>query len=282
MDVEEQRQDASRRRGRGCVNGIRPGILVISHGSRESGWVKQVDEAVREVKALLPESLPIEAAYLELVEGRLIQDGIDRLEAAGVTDLLAIPLFISSGSTHVNEIGWALGAYAEPALDTDLTRFRIRQAALTYGQPIGADPEITEVLVERLAGLSTVPERECLLLIGHGSEHEGFYEGWQREMQALAAAVRTRGGYADAEAATLRPDTMAAAVRRLRERRPDHAVLAAPLFVSEGYFTGEVIRKRLDGLDCRYDGRTLLPHPLVAHWIARQIRAWLKVQRLEG
>lgn len=302
---------------------MKPGVLVISHGSRVSDWVSHVDEAVEAVRLegnfagletgaavtgtepgtnagmekpgtgpgsgssqhedvgavsvgdALP--IPVEAAFLELVEGRLIQDGIDRLEAAGVTDMLVIPLFISSGSKHVSEIGWALGAYAESAVETDLQRMRV-QAALTYGKPIDADPEIVEVLLERSRRLldGGDPADAAVLLIGHGSEHAGLHEWWRQGLAALAAAVRERGGYADAEIAMLRPDMAREAVGSLRSRRPGCEVLALPVFLSEGYFTREVVPGRLAGLGCRYDGRTLMPHPLIAQWMTRQVQEWLR------
>ena len=75
----------------------KPGVLIISHGSQEKTWVESVDDAISRLN--LPDTLPVEAGFLELVEGRLIQDGINRLEAQGVTDLLVVPLFVSSGST---------------------------------------------------------------------------------------------------------------------------------------------------------------------------------------
>lgn len=252
---------------------MKPGVLIISHGSRVRDWVSLVDEAVQAVAVRT--DVPVVASYLELVEGRLIQDGIDQLEAAGVTDMFVVPLFVSSGSTHVEEIGWALGVYKDTTVETDLTRFRI-QSSLTYGQPIDADPEIVEVVQERLSGLSSDPAKECVLLIGHGSEHAGFYEGWQRGLTALADAVRTQGGYADAQIAMLRPDTAASAVRELQERNPGCEVLAVPVFLGEGYFTREVVPRRLDGLGCRYDGKTLMPHPNIAQWISRQIAGWLR------
>ena len=98
------------------------GVLVISHGSREQDWVELVDEAV--AQAAIPAGIPVFSSYLELVEGRLIQDGIDCLEAKGVTDIITVPLFISSGSVHIDEIRYALGLEAEPALPTDLPRMR--------------------------------------------------------------------------------------------------------------------------------------------------------------
>src|SRR5690606_29380403 len=100
------------------------GVLVISHGSRDPHWVGLVREACAAVT--LPAELagaPVECAFLELVDGHLIQDGIDRLERTGVTDIIVVPLFLSSGSTHVAEIAWALGLRAEPGVDTDLSRF---------------------------------------------------------------------------------------------------------------------------------------------------------------
>jgi sirohydrochlorin ferrochelatase len=253
----------------------KPGILVISHGSRESGWVALVDETVEAAFTALPSGIPVEAAFLELVEGRLIQDGIDRLENAGVDHFLAVPLFVSSGSTHVDEIGWALGAYAQPRTDTDLEPFRV-SAELTYGKPIDDDPEFADILLDRLSVLSNDPARESLLLIGHGSDKPGFHEAWRRGLSSLAATVRERGGYADADIAMLRPDLAATALGDLRARQPDTRVIALPVFLSEGYFTKEVVPRRLEGMNCRYDGRTLMPHPQVARWLERQALEWLR------
>ncbi|WP_123043460.1 sirohydrochlorin chelatase [Cohnella candidum] len=253
----------------------KPGILVISHGSRESGWVAAVDHTVNAARAGLPAGTPVETAFLELVEGRLIQDGLDRLEAAGVTEVLAVPMFLSSGSTHVDEIGWALGAYPEVRTETDLEPFRVG-AELTYGRPIDDDPEIVDILLERLSGLSEDPARECVLLIAHGSEWPGFHEAWRRGLSSLASSIRERGGYAETAFAMLRPDMVADTVGKLRERNPGAEVIALPVFLSEGYFTKEAIPRRLEGLGCRYDGKTLMPHPLVAKWLERQASEWLR------
>jgi sirohydrochlorin ferrochelatase len=253
----------------------KPGILVISHGSRDEGWTAAVDESVSALRVGLPEGVETEATFLELVPGRLIQDGLDRLEAAGVTDLLAIPLFVSSGSTHVDEIGWALGAYTAARTETELAPYRVT-ARLTYGRPVDDDGEFVEILRERASGLSRDPARECVLLIGHGSEQPGFREAWVRGLSSLAMKVKEAGGYADAEWATLRPDRAADAVSAMRERQGNGAeVLAVPVLLSEGYFTKEAIPRRLEGLGCRYNGRALMPHPLVVRWLRRQALQWL-------
>lgn len=266
----------------GADGACRPGILVISHGSREPGWAAQVEEAVAEARTKLPADLPVVASYLELVEGRLIQDGVRALEAQGVTDIYALPLFVSSGSTHVDEIGWALGAYAEPRRETDLEPVAVR-ARLVYGEPIGSDPEIARALADKLAARSREPAAECVLLVGHGSDEPWFYEAWRRELEGLAAEVARIGGYAGADAALLRPDEPAARIASLRARHPEARMLAVPVFLSEGYFTSSAVPNRLAGLDIDYAESALLPHPLVSDWIAGRVRHWLsrRTERLE-
>lgn len=250
---------------------MKPGILIISHGSRDKTWVSMVDEAVSHLT--LGEELNVEASFLELVEGRLIQDGIDRLEGAGVTDIIVIPLFVSSGSTHVDEIEYALGAKAAPEKETELERFTVK-AKVHYGYPVDDDPDIAVMIWDKLRGLSKHPERETILLVGHGSRHEGFRQRWQQGISSLAERVRRVSGAAAADYALLNPDSVRGKVEYWREQ--GHEVLVAPLFLSEGYFTKVVIPERLRGLEYAYSGQTLLPHPLLPHWIERQVKLMLE------
>lgn len=249
---------------------MKPGVLIISHGSRDPGWVSLVDEAVSQVK--LPAGVPAAASFLELVEGRSIQDGVDALEREGITDIVTIPLFVSSGSTHVDEIAYALGAKAEPGCDTDLEPFRV-SARIHYGAPADDDEEIAVMIWDKLRPLSQHPEREAVLLIGHGSVHDGFRQRWEEGAAALARRVQAVSGVAAADYGLLNPDS----VREKADywNRRGYNVLAAPLFLSEGYFTKKVIPSRLRGADCRYSGETLLPHPLLPEWIGKQARARL-------
>lgn len=249
------------------------GVLVISHGSPDNDWVVLVDEAVRAVRP--PASVPVVACFLEAVEGRLIQDGIDELEARGVTDIAAVPFFLSSGSTHVDELGYALGAKPEPMLPTELKPFR-RRSRLLFGEPMNDEPEIVEALWAKVRELSVRPEREALLLVGHGSEEPGFAEAWQGCLERLAAELGRLGGFAVVETATMLPDTLAERMSRCREGDPEREVLVAPFFLSEGYFTRRMLPGRLKGFAYRYSGKTLLPHPAVSRWLERRIAEMLQ------
>ncbi|WP_249860980.1 sirohydrochlorin chelatase [Paenibacillus konkukensis] len=246
---------------------VKYGILVISHGSRSEEWVRLVDEAVEAMS--VPEGVPVYSSFLEIVEGRLIQDGITALEALGVTDMIVIPLFVSSGSTHIDEISYALGVKAKPELPTDMKPFAIR-ATIHFTSPIDDDPDIASIVYEKMKPLSADPSRELVLLVGHGSSEPGFHERWQEGLSRLAERIQTLGGFDEVGTAMLLPDQIQSKLEAWRRRKPDYSVLVAPLFLSEGYFTSEVIPSRMQNYTYKYNGRSLLPHPLLARWMEKQ------------
>lgn len=247
-----------------------PGVLVISHGSPDEHWVALVEAAVAEAAGDLPAGLPLACAFLETVEGRLIQDGIDRLESQGVTDMIVIPLFVSSGSTHIDEIAYALGVKDTPEMETDLERFRV-SARVFFGDPIDDGPLVAQMVWDKVRALSVQPEREVLLLIGHGSRHPGFLQRWELGIASLAAQCAELAGLAGgADYALLNPDSVHTKVQYWSEEQ-GMDVIVAPLFLSAGYFTKVTIPSRLEGLAHRYSGDALLPHPLMARWMSQQI-----------
>jgi sirohydrochlorin ferrochelatase len=243
------------------------GVLVISHGSRSEKWVRLVDDAVSAVQ--VPINIPVFSSFLEIVEGRLIQDGITHLESLGVTDIIVVPLFISSGSTHIDEISYALGVKPEPVLPTDMIPFAI-ETQIHFTAPIDDDPVIAQILYEKMKPLSAAPDKEIVLLVGHGSIERNFHLLWRRGLEKLASRLKECGGFNEVDVAMLLPDQISRKMDRWRKLKPQHTVLVVPLFLSEGYFTNEVIPERLKGYTYQYNGRSLLPHPLLARWIERQ------------
>lgn len=258
---------------------MRPGILIISHGSREEKWVALVDNAIAAAAASSRlADVPVFSSFLEIVDGRLIQDGIDTLEQQGVTDMYVLPLFISSGSTHIDEIRQAFGLPSIADFENDLGTFRV-DAKVYMGEPINDDPEIAEVLLSNIQPLIVNPAKEAVLLVAHGSKENVFHERWQDGLNLLAERLRVLGGFAHADTAMLLPDQAAAKLQEMQQERPDEAVIVVPLFLSQGYFTSKVIPTRLSGLAYRYNGQSMLPHPAIERWIARHMIAWLEQVR---
>jgi len=247
--------------------------LVVAHGSKDREWVRRVDETVGAAAEALP--IPVEAAFLELVPGRLIQDGIDRLERRGADEIIAVPLFVSSGSVHLSEIAEALGAKPFFRSAAKLPPFRVNAAVHLCG-PVEADDEVIDILLENATPLSRRPAEEAVMVVGHGSDRPGFDAAWRRTLQTAAERLRARGGFAASAAATLQPDTVAGTIADLRLRRPELAPIAVPLFIAEGWFTAKAVPDRLRGLEVRYTRRGLLPHPGMTHWLRLRIEEKMK------
>ncbi|NAS89102.1 hypothetical protein C4E24_05120 [ANME-1 cluster archaeon AG-394-G21] len=85
------------------------GILVVGHGSPSDSWCAPL----RSVVANVSSPYPIELGFLEFVSNETINIAVDKLDEAGVTKIIAVPLFISSHSGHIGEIEYVLGLREE-------------------------------------------------------------------------------------------------------------------------------------------------------------------------
>jgi sirohydrochlorin ferrochelatase len=82
--------------------------------------------------------------------------------------------------------------------------------------------------------------------------------------------------YGACSSALLLPNQVQERWDSLLSKYPKNKIVVVALFLSEGYFTKEVIPRRLEGMECLYNGRTLMPHPKAVNWIVRQTQEWLK------
>jgi hypothetical protein len=145
----------------------RRGILVIAHGSRDERWVQLIDDAVATVQT----HMPVTVGYLELVEGRSIADGVRHMEKQGVQLLHVLPFFVCSGSTHLDEIRYALGLQEQPTQETDLDPIH-PQLQIIWESPMDDHPYMVDILEERINSLSVRPEEEAVLLVVLGQDVE--------------------------------------------------------------------------------------------------------------
>jgi len=244
---------------------MKQGILVISHGSREENWILHVEDIVKRGAEAFAHThqeyttIPVVSAYLELAEGRLIQDGIDSLEREGVTHIYVMPLFISYGSTHVEEIKQAFGFQPISDFIGDLEPFKF-QSEIIFSEPIMDDLEVLEILSEQLDQLSDNPMKEGLLLIGHGSSYSFFYDRWSIGMEKLLQQLVMKYPFAQSDYASLLPEQSYDKFVKLQLHQEVQDIIVLPIFISPGYFTQTVIPKRLNGLSYKYNGEALLPH----------------------
>jgi sirohydrochlorin cobaltochelatase len=248
-------------------------VLVIAHGSPDPDWNRLVEHTVRQTKL----NLPVRIAFLGSVENRGIPDEVKRLERTGVRTIICVPLFVTTGSTHVSEIQYMLGVLRSTGLETSVRPISLR-ARIIWCPPLEDHVMVERILADRVKEMSLHPSREELLLIGHGSDLPGFRERWESLLQRLAVRLQQTFGFRAASYATLRPDTVTERASAMgRNRR----LLVLPLFVSQGYFTRRVIPDRLGAALYEYSGKTYLPHPLMAQWIEQTVQEALQQQPMQ-
>ncbi|MEA1895847.1 MAG: CbiX/SirB N-terminal domain-containing protein [Euryarchaeota archaeon] len=250
------------------------GVLVVAHGSSSESWCDPVRNAVAEVD--LP--YPVELGFLELVPNETINLAVGRLDDAGVTKIIAVPLFVSSSSNHISEIEYVLGLGDAIPGEDDLVQVNTT-ANITLTKAMDDHWIISSILADHAADLSEDPGDETVVTISNGvSDDEGIFVGWNESGASLAQQTRLRLRYLhdlDIEGSryslarlneALHPELAARVV--VEDISTTSMPVVLPLFLSPGYNTNTKIPALLENLTYVYDNeKTLAAHPALAEWI---------------
>lgn len=283
----------------------RPGVLLFAHGGRVQSW----NEEVRHIADRVDLTIPTEVAFGMATRSSL-QAGIERLEARGVTEIVAVPLFVSSHSSVIDSTAYLLGL--RPDAPKDLRIF----AAMDHGgamdmshagmDHMAANPEaskpvhakvpirlapaldhhaiVADILVDRAATISHDPAKEVVVIVAHGPVPDDENLLWLKEMRQLADRMRTKTAYAGIVGLTVRDDADDAvrnqATKELRKQVEEisgsgKTPLIVPLLLSYGGIENG-LRERLKGLDYRMPQQGLLPDPRLADWVIDTERALIR------
>lgn len=267
----------------------RPGILLLAHGGNET-WNSNVLELARQVDA----RFPVEVAFGMATRAN-IQAAATKLEARGATEIVAVPLFVSSHSSIVRSTEYLLG------LRRDAPPELARYAKMSHGPaPAGSGheghgaqdgttpivttlpvrmtkalddhPILGAIAADRARSISRAPASEAVVLAVHGPVPDADNELWLRDLRAIAAHVT---GYASVDVISLRDDAPApvrdAATAELRalvtkRRGEGRDVLIVPVLLSYGGIE-KGLKTRLEGLDYRVPAQGIAPDARLAEWI---------------
>jgi len=271
------------------------GVLLLAHGGRDD-WNRQVLELAAEVDS----SRPVEVAF-GMANKRTIRDALDRLSERGVTEIVAVPLFISSHSSVMRATEYLLGSRDEapPELEA-FARMGARRAAggsagdadFDWTTPIEAAVPISvttaldghalvaEILLSRALDVSEQPDEEVAVVVAHGPTSDEDNALWLENMDTLVERMRPHTRFSRIEYLTVRDDASdpvreqaTAELRAVVEGglQEGKSVLIVPLLLSYGGI--EVgIRRRLEGLSYRMADQALLPDERLSEWVRMQAR----------
>ncbi|MEX2273033.1 MAG: CbiX/SirB N-terminal domain-containing protein [Vicinamibacterales bacterium] len=275
----------------------RPGILLLAHGGAES-WNANVLEIVR----ALDREQPAEVAF-GMATRASIQGAAARLEAKGASEIVAVPLFVSSHSSILRSTEYLLGLRAEAP--PELARYAKMahgassvsgggHAGHTAGTAAAAAEDGTRpidtklpvrmtralddhailgaIVADRARAISRAPATESVILAVHGPVPDADNVLWLRDLRVIAGHVR---GYASVDGVSLRDDAPApvrnaatAALRALvtKRRAEGRDVLIVPVLLSYGGIE-KGLKTRLEGLEYRIPAQGIAPDARLVEWV---------------
>lgn len=271
------------------------GVLLLAHGGQPQ-WNERVGDVARRING----TVPAEVAFGMATRANL-QGAIDRLTSRGVTEIVAVPLFVSSHSSVITATEFLLGLRRDaPA---DLAKF----AKMSHGSaaahashtdhadpasPVTTDakirmtpafnrhPLIGAIAADRAKSISNSPSNEAVILVAHGPVPEDDNQRWLADLAVLAGHVTQSAPYAAVDYMTVRddagPELREAATRELRDKVQSHAaagrrVLIVPHLLSFGGIE-QGIRKRLEGLDYAMTSQAIMPDDRVVDWVLASVK----------
>lgn len=276
----------------------KPGVLLLAHGGKPE-WNERVLEVARRVD----DSRPTEVAFGMATRAN-IQEAIDKLTARGVTEIVAVPLFVSSHSSVITSTEYLLGLRKDAP--RDLAIFAKMNHG-SHGAPAAADhsthaghaaaadpmspvtttltirmtpalnrhPLIGAIAADRAKSISSAPAREAVILVAHGPVPDDDNRRWLDDMAVLAESVKASAPYAAVEFMTVRDDAgpamREAATRELRDKvsaqiAQGRKVLIVPHLMSFGGIEQGVM-KRLEGLDYTMTTQAIMPDGRIVQWV---------------
>lgn len=276
------------------------GILLLAHGGSPE-WNTRVNELAARVNG----TLPTEVAFGMATRANL-QAGVDRLVARGVTEIVAVPLFVSSWSSVITSTEYLLGqrADAPPALaafakmshgadntahaghsghgapSDDGTRPVVSRVPIRMTPALNDHPVAAAILASRAGEIGRDPSSEALVIVAHGPNEEDDNRKWLADMRSLSRQLSETAKYASVDYLTVRDDApkpvwekAKAELRGVVEQRTQEGkrVLVVPLLISFGGIE-KGLRERLDGLSYTMARSGLMPDDRLASWVVEMAK----------
>jgi sirohydrochlorin cobaltochelatase len=261
------------------------GTIVVAHGG-DSLWNSLVLDAAKGAKT----GGPVEISFLmgPAAKTSPFQKAVARLEKAGVSKIVVVPMLVSSHSGHYDQVRYLAG---DSVVLDERMMHHLHMAGIE--RPRTSIPirltramddahEIAHVLTDRALALTTNPRERAVLIVGHGPNSAEDYAEWMKNLRAVADSVKRRGGFRDVRVELVRDDApaqvRAEGVRQTRELielqhlLTGKEVLVVPVLVSKGAVSRSKLPTDLAGLPVVYSGEPLLPHAAMISWIERRVR----------
>lgn len=248
-------------------------LLVVAHGARTPGWNDRVIRAVDQIDWPGPKGV----AFLMVSPPEYALDKVvTRLDEAGVSRIIVVPLLVSSFSGHYEEIRYYVGQRKDPPEHVHYDPLKTK-AKLVLTPAMDNHPLVSQILIEQVRPLVNAGSRESLILVAHGPNEDDENARWLKCLRPHADRLQRAYRFRGVEVVTLRDDAPKpvrdAATEHLRAvvraAAADSRVVVVPVLISVGHIQRQ-IQERLQGLEYVMSESGLADHPLMGEWIRQQ------------
>jgi sirohydrochlorin cobaltochelatase len=254
------------------------GVVVLLHGFRERG-----DQVFKDRLQPYADIFPMALAPgMSMVMSQHIQLAIDDLVAAGVENIVIVPIVSTEHNTMIRQWQYIFGLRDEPAYAT-VPRIET-DARVVFAEPPGDDPFVAEVLLQYAGEFSTNPSDEVVIIVAHGPSEEADNQAQLALMDNLGAIVKEDGRFSAVYSATLQDDAPTevreANVAKLRgmvesaTKSGKNVIIVTNLMGA--YTIQSKLRKDLKGLDYKFNSKGLVQHDDFVEWIGETMRLELE------
>ncbi|MDN5940531.1 MAG: hypothetical protein L0H94_01500 [Nitrospira sp.] len=252
----------------GAAPASKVGFLVVAP---DRGFLgnQEVRSLVDEFKKTYPATLGLVGRDYTGVEGEYaayLTRAAQELKQDGVTEIVAIPLFLSEVDPLLKRVTPLIAAYSGG--------LPVRWApAMTHDYLIG------QIVLDRIAALSEHPESERLILVGAGATDEANEKALKADLEKLLSYVKRYKAFRAAEVVVHYDREAEAADQRnkdveahlLAQLAKDGRTLLVPVFIGPKFDSSMSLTAWLGAQyrDTRvaYKPDELLPHPNALLWL---------------
>src|SRR6056297_660660 len=251
------------------------GVIFMPHGSNYN-WNRTMMNAIDEMH----EEYMIEHAF-SMGDATLVDRAVEKLEARGATAITVLRVF-SLESSFKESVEYTLGLREQMGHGGMMHMMsgpppRVISGSEFYTTGVLEDsPLFAEALLDRAIGLSENPEKETVVIVGHGTRTEEGNTRWMNNLEKITAHMEKTAdekgyNFRDFKFENWRedwPDLRDKHITNVREMvqtasEDDGTAIVIPARTTRGGHAG----RWLSDLEFKHDGEGFAPHPLFVEWV---------------
>jgi hypothetical protein len=203
-----------------------------------------------------------------------VQRALSELREARVTDLVAIPFFVSEADPLLQRVKSSLTSYGHIG-------------TITWAQPMVDSYLIRQVVLDRTMELSRDPEHERVVLVGFGATNAANEQPMHRDMNKLVEYVARYQTFreskvivyydqaaSDAEIKNAAADTTLMQMAAKKGRTLAILATLGPNF-DHSMALSASLKQKFHDVDVVFSQDEFLPHPNVLRWLKKTANAYL-------